>query len=122
MTRAAAVALAVAVCAFFALSARQATSADTALHRLDAGAPAPRTAELLDHAKQLNPDRGIDILRARLALQTRDDARARRLLLGVVDDEPANVEAWTVIAFAFPDLEQRAGAALRRLEPPVRAP
>lgn len=122
MIRAAAVALAVAASAFFALSVRQATSAASARSRLDAGAPAQRTRTLLDHAGTLNPDRGIDILRARLALQTRDDATARRLLLGVVRAEPANAEAWTVIALAFPGLEARAQAALRRLEPPVRAP
>ena len=87
---------------------------------------AQRTSDLLDRAGRLNPDRGVDLLRARLALQRGDAAGATRTALRVVRAEPANLEAWGVIALVnerrAPALAARARAALRRLSPPVPAP
>ena len=69
---------------------------------------------------------GVDLLRARLALQRGDAAGATRTALRVVRAEPANIVAWGVIALVNerrdPALAARARAALRRLSPPVPAP
>lgn len=128
MARAAAVAAALLVAAWFAVGVRQADGVSEARERLQAvEAPSPaearRTAAALDRAGALNPDTAVDVLRARFALQQgrRDDAR--RLLLRVVDREPENLEAWAAVAIVFegtdPALAARARDALRRLSPPV---
>ncbi|MEA2168269.1 MAG: hypothetical protein QOF76_1569 [Solirubrobacteraceae bacterium] len=131
MTRALAVAGALVVTAFFGLAVRQATSANAARERLVGLAPrspaaAARTRTLIDHAGTLNPDRGIDVLRARLDFLQGQIAAGRRILLDVVADEPHNVEAWTALALAFgtldPPLAARARDALDRLAPDVPEP
>lgn len=126
MIRALAVAGALIGCAFFALVIRQNTSTDAAFQRLDRAAAPARTQTLIDHADKLNPDSGADLLKARLALQQRRFDDARRILLDVVEKEPANLDAWAVIAVAFrdsdPALFDRAIAANRRYNPPVPEP
>ena len=130
MTRAVAVAAALVVCAWFGLGAVQASSESRARERVAGPAvPSPadarRTADLIDRAGFLNPDAGVDVMRARLHLQTGDRAAARRVLLDVARREPDNVDAWTAIALAFPGdaaLGGRAERELRRLSPPVPAP
>ena len=131
MIRVVTIAAALAVAAWFALGVSQSTGANAARDRLaDLGRPsaaaAQRTSDLLDRAGRLNPDRGVDLLRARLALQRGDAAGATRTALRVVRAEPANLEAWGVIALVNerrdPALAARARAALRRLSPPVPAP
>ena len=61
--------------------------------------------------------------RAELLLFARRDAAAARVALGVVREEPANVEAWTVLAQAAaagdPALAARARARFRALSPRV---
>lgn len=131
MTRAAAVLGALLVCAWFAVSVRQATSTADAtrivssLERPSAARTA-RAATLLEHAGSLNPDRTVDLLRAQLALQRGDRAGARRIVEAVVRDEPDNVDAWTRLAFTVgrgdPAAFARAVAQVRRLAPIVPAP
>ncbi len=126
MRRAAAVAGALIVTAFFALSVRQATSADAARHRLDAGRSDARTAALLDHAGQLNPGADVDVARARLAVLRHDLPRARRILLAIVRREPDNAVAWGTLTFVFAradrPLARRAARHLRALVPQVPEP
>jgi hypothetical protein len=130
--RRAATALAIAgalvVAAWCALGVSQATGAQAARDRVGdlrppTAAAAARTADLLDRAGRLNPDRGIDVLRARLALQRGDAAAATRIALGVARAEPANLEAWGLIALVNerrdPALAARARAELRRRSPPA---
>lgn len=126
MIRGAALVGALLVCAFFALIIRQTTSTDAAVQRLETAASVPRTETLIDHAGTLNPDIGVDLLKARLALQERRLDDAKRLLLDVVDREPANLQAWAIIAVAFqesdPELFDRAVAANDRYNPDVPEP
>jgi hypothetical protein len=129
--RLAGVALALLVCAWFALGLRQTTATNAARSRLSVlSAPTPAaaraTGRLLDRAAWLNPDRGVAILRADLALAQGRAAAGRGELLHVVRSEPDNVTAWGTIAVAFartdPPLATRARRELRRLSPPVPAP
>lgn len=123
MIRAAGVAVALIVAAFFALGVRQATSTQAATRRVDAGRADHRTAVLLDHAGTLNPDADVDILRARLAVTRGNLPRARRILLDVVRREPENVFAWRLIQFVVepidPALQRRATRVFHRLAPPA---
>jgi predicted Zn-dependent protease len=131
--RALGAAAAVIVAAWFALGAYQAVNQADARDEI-ARLPAPTAAQTreikrrLDRADTLNPDRGVTILRARAALQEPDLPRAVQLLQGVVRDEPENLEAWSLLAFATLDqpgekaLHDRAEAAQRRLSPPVPNP
>src|SRR5690348_8547698 len=86
----------VVVCAWFVVGIRQAhnisrvTSIVEGLNgqnRLTA-AQAADAISLLNAAATLNPDRTVDVLRARVALLRGDRARAKRILLGVVASEP----------------------------------
>jgi hypothetical protein len=131
VTRAVAAVAALVVAAWFALGVSQSTGANAARDRLEdfrrpSDAAATRTAELLDRAGRLNPDRAVDLLRARLALQRGDAGAATRVALGVARAEPANLEAWGIVALVNerrdPALGARARAQLRRLSPPVPAP
>lgn len=105
LVRAAAIAIAVVVCAWFALGVVQArdTGAATAI------ASAPRTPtpkqiaharSLLDAAGTLNPDLQVDLTRAQLALRTGDTPSARRTLRSVLAREPMNIQAWLLFAQA----------------------
>ena len=129
--RAAAIAGALVVCAFFALGIRQTTSHEQADRRMSSperpsSAAAARTETLLDHAATLNPDRRVDLGRALLALQSGHPQSARRIIERVVADEPDNIEAWTRLAFATagtdPAASKRAAAQVLRLAPRVPAP
>lgn len=126
MIRAAAVAAALVVAAFFALGIYQATSYDRAKARLDTDRNDARAATLLDRADTLNPDADVDIARARLAFARGDAAGARRILLGVVGREPENARAWGTIELVFapsdPALARRAARAFDRLVPTVPGP
>jgi Tfp pilus assembly protein PilF len=128
--RAAILALAVVVCAWFALGVRQATDTRDATplidgqSRLDA-ARARHAASLLHAAGQLNPDAQVDILRGELALQQGNVARAQRILDDVTRREPDNLNAWIWLAHASPHdpaTFRRALAHARRLVPAVPSP
>ena len=103
--RAAAAALAVIVCAWFALGFVQArdtgraTSLITAADTVSAH-DAARARSLLSSAGTLNPDQTVDILRGVLQLRTQQYAAAERTLLAVTRREPMNIDAWVQLAFA----------------------
>ena len=56
---------------------------------------------LVDEARPLNPDFGLDQLRARLQPE-----RAREILWPALRREPANAELWLILA----EIERRAGS------------
>ncbi len=97
--------LALVVCAWFALGAHQAvnTSRGSAIvsgvSRLST-AEARRTLALLDDAGTLNPDLGVDILRAQAYLASGNAPVAREVLSTVTRQEPQNVEGWLWLARA----------------------
>jgi predicted Zn-dependent protease len=97
--------LALVVCAWFALGARQAVNTSRAsaivsgTSRLSS-AEAHHTLALLDNAGTLNPDRNVDILRAQAYLASGDAPAARRVLSTVTRQEPQNVEGWLWLARA----------------------
>lgn len=98
-------AVAVVACAWFALGAREARDTAKATSILDgssrlSAAQAQRTRSLLSSAATLNPDREVTILKARLALVQGNASAATRLLKGVIDAEPRNLEAWMHLAIA----------------------
>ncbi len=107
-TRAAMIAVALVVGAWFALGVRQAidTSRATSIvsgpGNLDP-AGARRADSLLHAAGELNPDRTVDILRAQLQDSQGQSSRAERLLLRVVHSEPMNILAWFALATAATD-------------------
>lgn len=99
------VAVAVVVCAWFALSVRQAldTSHAGAIVNSSSSVSAAQAAHarsLLSAAGQLNPDRQVNILRGQLALDLGDNASAEQILRGVTDAEPLNIQAWALLAQA----------------------
>jgi predicted Zn-dependent protease len=103
--------LGVLACAWFVLGIHQAHDTDrvtaivgglTGQQRLTAQQAAHANA-LLDSATTLNPDRTIDLLRARVALLRGDRPTAKRILLGVVTAEPDNIDAWYGLATSASD-------------------
>jgi predicted Zn-dependent protease len=97
--------VALVVCAWFALGARQAVNTSRA-SSIISGAGRMSSAEVhkaftfLDDAGTLNPDRQVDILRGRAFLARRNAQAARRVLTAVTRAEPQNVEAWLWLARA----------------------
>lgn len=90
---------AVVVCAWFALGIRQAHDTASASSSLSSStrltaAQAKHLDSILDEAGFLNPDREVSLLRAQVARQRRQLAKAQSIILRVVHDEPLNVEAW----------------------------
>ena len=116
------------VCAWFALGARQAIDTQRASAIASAGttATAPQEREvssLVRAARLLNPDKLPDVLLGRVELEHRDYARARRVLESVVRSEPQDIQAWLWLAGAWaghPALALRALRQLHRLDPRVR--
>ncbi len=96
-------AVALVVCAWFALGLRQAVATDQATaiisgnSGLSAG-DARHASSLLGEAALLNPDSTVDVLRAQLAESRGDDRRAERILLNVLRREPMNITAWYALA------------------------
>jgi hypothetical protein len=79
----------------------------------------------LTAAAFLNPDTGVDVLRAELDLGQGDRIGARRILERVVAKEPQNALAWEWLARAsVGDLHEffLAGIHLRQLVPAVPPP
>jgi hypothetical protein len=85
-----------------------------------------RALELLREAAAATRSREPDLRRAELLLFARRDAAAVPVALAIVREEPANGEAWGVLALAAaaagdPALAARARARARTLSPPVPA-
>jgi hypothetical protein len=96
-------AVAVVVCAWFALGARQAIetsrASSIANHGIHATAAQEHTvASLVRAARFLNPDKEPDILLGQTQIEHGDFARGRRVLLAVTRSEPQNVLAWVWVA------------------------
>lgn len=125
-----AAALALVVCAWFALGVRQAHGTDGAMAILSQGsritaAQARHVDSLLADARTLNPDGEVDILRGRAALSRGQIQTAQRILGQVARAEPQNLEAWLWLAHSAGSnrmLFYRALVRVRKLEPVVRPP
>jgi predicted Zn-dependent protease len=117
--------LALVVCAWFALGARQAIDTSRASATVSgssklSSAQARHMLALLDDAGTLNPDRNVDILRGEALQASGNPQAARRVLTAVTREEPENLEAWVGLAKAsgsnatllFNDLRR-----VRQLEP-----
>lgn len=112
------------IAAWFVVQARDAHDLDRATAALElAPHPSPPQAtivrRLLGGASFLNPDTTVDLLRARLALVTGHRAQSARIAERVTRREPMNVEAWLVLAEAFPNLRvlRQAVTHVARLDP-----
>jgi Flp pilus assembly protein TadD len=104
LAQAATVAVAVVICAWFALGFVQARDTSRATALLTRATPlsraeAARTGSLLGSAGTLNPDLTVDVLRGALQSEERNYAAAERTLLSVTRREPDNLEAWVQLAF-----------------------
>lgn len=126
MLRALLALLAIAACGWFALGIRQARDISRATALLSASARidrshAGRVSSLLDGASLLNPDRQVEMLRARLDDERGRHAQAERVLRGVVFAEPMNVAAWALVAQSATNgaTLQLAYARIEVLEPQV---
>ncbi len=121
--------VAVIACAWFAVGARQAINTDRASALISPGSrlgprQAANASSLLDAARWLNPDREIDVLRSKLALEQGHPAEAQQILERVTRDEPQNLAAWLVLLQATLNRHQPifdvAVKALIRLDPRLR--
>jgi predicted Zn-dependent protease len=96
-------AVAVVVCAWFALGAHQTVDTNRAAALIGGGPLSPtqarQAASLLGSARTLNPDLTPDILRGELALGRRQDAAGVADLESVTRREPLDLEAWSALAF-----------------------
>jgi hypothetical protein len=85
-------------CAWFVIGVRQAHDVDAASNVITAPQQSPAqlraAASQLHAAAFLNPDRTVDILRGRVAIEQRRLAQARGILGTVVRAEPQNLEGW----------------------------
>lgn len=131
MSRVALGLLALAACAWFALGLRQEAAvreARAVIAPLQRPAPADarRADTALDRAGTLNPDTGVDLLRAQLAMDQGRRVRARRILERVLAREPENIRAWAQFAFTVGPADRaafrRARARIRALAPRVPEP
>ena len=131
VTRILAVAVALLACAWFALGIREGHDANQATQDLsNAGRLTPAQAShlsgLLDHAGVLNPDRAIDVLRARLQNHSGRNVAAIATLMRVVRDEPSDIDAWQLMALVAgqvnPALSHAALARVHALAPHVPLP
>ena len=96
--------VALVVCAWFALGARQAVNTNRAAALIGSGSlPASQARHadsLLSAASTLNPDLTPDILRGQLALQRGEHSTALTDLESVTRREPLNLAAWSALAYA----------------------
>lgn len=123
--RGALIALAVVVCAWFALGAHQTHDLDAATGLVSGSSPpspaqAQHISSLLSSAATLNPDRQVDVVRGQLELAQRRYASARQTFFGVIRSEPQNLTAWIGYLRASPDDPAaflRALSGLKHLDP-----
>jgi lipopolysaccharide biosynthesis regulator YciM len=123
--------LALVLCAWFALGWVQARDAGRADALLSASsslsqARAAQIRSLLSSAGTLNPDRTVDLLRARLAQQQHRYGAAVRILESVTRAEPQNVLAWSQLGFTAGGaghiyLSEHAAQEVGRLVPRISA-
>jgi hypothetical protein len=105
IARAAASLVALLVCAWFALGARQAVDTSRASALLGGGRrltarEAARARSLLSSAGTLNPDRSVELLRGQLAVDQHRYAVGERIFETVTRSEPLNLQAWDQLTFA----------------------
>ncbi len=126
--RVAVFALALIVCAWFALGQVQARDETHATALIDQpGTPTPAlTAKilgLLHSAGTLNPDREVDLFRAQALTRAGDSAAAMRTAQAVVRAEPQNIDGWVALGFAAqrvdPGIAKLAQEKELELAPPV---
>jgi hypothetical protein len=127
VARAALVILAVALCAWFVVGARQAhdlAAAQSVINASDrpTSAQAARAWSLLHSAAFLNPDRSVQLARSALALAQNRPQVARGYAERATRAEPLNILAWSqliAVAAALGDgrLVSLAGPHVRQLEP-----
>ena len=114
------------VAAGFGLAIHQSKAFRAGSSRIDHGHSDARAAALLRSAQTLNPDTRVRIEQARLAMNQGRPADAKRLLLGVVRDEPENAYAWgatqVLLLKSDPALARKAAERFRQLVPQVPAP
>jgi hypothetical protein len=60
---------------------------------------AAQIGSLLNSAGRLNPDRTVDLLRARLAYDRHAYGKAVQILESVTNSEPQNISAWYQLAY-----------------------
>ena len=106
--RLATVAISLAACFWFLLGARQAIDTNRAKNIIESQqhldeTAAAHAASLLSAARTLNPDRTIDILRARLDAGSGKRVAGEGILLSVVRSEPLNAAAWYTLGSVAPD-------------------
>jgi predicted Zn-dependent protease len=97
--------VALVVCGWFALGARQAIDTSRAIAIIDhsshvTAAQERRVRALVDGARPLNPDRQLDVILGQVAAERRDYSEARRVLEAVTRAEPQNIGAWVALAQA----------------------
>jgi predicted Zn-dependent protease len=120
------VAVALVVCAWFAIGIRQAhDTAKASAIVLNAqslsAAQVKHVDSLLHSASFLNPDRQVSVLRAQAAQRHGDLKLAQAILRGVVHAEPQNAPAWIALARASTTRRMfiEAAVVLAHLVPPV---
>lgn len=91
--------LAIVVCAWFVVGARQAHEVDVATNLLDTGvaghpADSQHTASLLKSADFMFPGTDVKLLRARLDMELHQYPQAKVLVDQARTSEPDNVNAW----------------------------
>jgi predicted Zn-dependent protease len=126
--RFAALAGAVAVCAWFAIGIRQAHDVASATQTIESSRPLTQSQlhamdARLDAAATLNPDRTVDILRARALIKAGRARAAERILERVTREEPMNLEGWVWLAgsaLGDPPVARVAIGAIDRLDPRAR--
>ena len=104
--RAAIFAVAIVVCAWFALGVRQAHDIDQATSIITgAKLPTPAQAEhaqsLLNSADWLYPGTEAEILRGRLAIEKGQRPLAQRIERNVTREEPMNLSGWVWLANSY---------------------
>jgi predicted Zn-dependent protease len=128
IARVATLLLALLACAWFALGARQAHEMTKATNLLESSSSLSsrqlhEAQSWLDSAATLNPDRTVDILRARALIKAGQARNAEQLLESVTRREPLSLEAWIWLAgsaLGDPPVARRALAHIDTLDPRAR--
>jgi predicted Zn-dependent protease len=116
---------AVAVCAWFVIGIRQAHDVASATSTVESSQSLTATQlhavdSRLNAAATLNPDRTVEILRARALLRAGRPRAAERILERVTREEPMNLEGWVWLAgsaLGDPPVARAALSEIDRLDP-----
>jgi hypothetical protein len=113
------------VCAWFAIGVRQAHDLNQATSVVDQASQPTRAqiahaASLLNAAAFLNPDSQVKLVRAELEIGDNEIPQGRKIVQGVLRDEPQNLQAWYLLAqdAGGRKLLFRALAQITKLDPP----